>query len=168
MQSFRARLERFSLEATPAVLTVFIVLFAAVPLRIPGLKEVMPLFALISIYYWNTFLPGALPYLFLFALGLVQDTLSGLPLGVSSVVNILFALLLLREHKSFGKTRFGAVWLGFTLLSFVAMAIEWVIMSFYSGMMLPVEGLLLQWAATCLAYPSMHLLFTRIYRMLLM
>src|SRR5579872_1461591 len=100
MQPLRARLERFSLEATPAALTVFWVLLAAVPLRIPGIRAVMPLFGLISIYYWNTFLPGSLPYLFLFALGLIEDTLSGLPLGVSPVVNILFALLLIREHKS--------------------------------------------------------------------
>jgi rod shape-determining protein MreD len=167
MQSPKKRLEEFSLKITPAVLTVLMVLFAAVPLRIPGAAQVMPVFALINIYYWGTFYPGALPYVFLFALGLLEDTLTGLPLlGVSSLINLVFALVLTRERHNFGKTLFGAVWLGFASLSLMAVAIEWIVMSIYLGRMVPVGAHLLQWLATCLVYPPMHLLLTRVYRML--
>jgi rod shape-determining protein MreD len=167
MQPLRQRLEYVSLRATPAALTVLLVLLSAVPMPIPGITQVMPVFALISIYYWDTFYLGALPYTFLFALGLLEDTLLGLPLGVSSFVNIVFALMLLRERRNFGKTLFGTVWLGFVSLSLVAMALEWIALSVYFGRMLPVAAHLLQWVATCLAYPPMHLLLTRVFRSLI-
>ncbi len=143
------------------------VLLAAVPLRVAGASQLMPAFALICIYYWDTFCPGMLPYAFLLALGLLEDTLTGLPMGVSSVIFIVFGLLLIRERSNFGRSRFSAVWFGFALLSFVVMALEWIIMSFYSGSMLPIGIHLLQWLATCLAYPPMHLLLTRVYRALM-
>jgi rod shape-determining protein MreD len=167
MQSLWLKVERFSAAVTPAALTAFMVLLTAVPLHIPGWGQVMPAFALISIYYWDTFCPGMLPYTFLLALGLLEDTLSGLPLGVSSAVNIVFAVLLLREHRNFGRAQFGAVWFGFALLSLMAMGFEWIIMSFYLGRMLPVGAQLLQWIATCFAYPLMHSLLTRVYRALM-
>lgn len=167
MQSSKAKLERFSMAATPAALTVLLLLLAVIPFHIPGLRQMMPAFVLISIYYWNTFLPGALPYFFLFILGLLQDVFSGLPIGVSSAVNILFALLLMREYRNFGKSRFGAVWFGFIFLSLVAFTFEWALMGFYSGHILPVSRSFLQWGVTCLAYPLMHLLLTRIYRVLI-
>lgn len=164
MQRLRQRLELFSVRITPAAITVLMVLLAAVPLKIPGASQVMPIFALICIYYWDTFYLGVLPYTFLFVLGLLEDTLTGLPLGVSSFVNIIFALMLLRERRNFGKTLFGTVWLGFVSLSLVACALEWLILSIYFGMMLPMAGHLLQWVSTCFVYPPMHLLFTRVYR----
>ncbi len=164
MQSFRQRLEHLSLRVTPAVITVLLVMFAAVPLRIPGAAQIMPIFALISIYYWGTFTPGTLPYLFLFALGLLEDTLTGTTMGVSSTINLGFALVLTWERNNFGKTLFGTLWLGFISLSLVAVMTEWLIMSISLGRMLPLAGHFLQWVATCLAYPPMHLIFTRIYR----
>ena len=151
---------------TPAVLTAAMVVLAAIPLRIPGMPQLMPVFALINIYYWDTFVPGMLPYLFLFALGLLEDTLTGLPLGLSSFLNIVFALLLLRERKNVGKAVFGAVWLGFVSLSFIVFGLEWLIMSIYTARLLPVTAHLLQWLATCFAYPPVHLLLTRVYRSL--
>jgi len=146
---------------------VFFVLLTAMPLHIAGASQVMPALTLICIYYWNTFSPGMLPYLFLAVLGLLEDTLYGLPIGLSSTVNILFAVMLLYEHRNFGKAQFGAVWFGFALLSLIAIAIEWAIMSFYEGQMLPAGADLLRWLATCFAYPPMHLLLTRAYRALM-
>ena len=167
MQSLRKRLESLSLRITPAVLALVLVLLAAVPLHIPGAGQIMPMFALISIYYWNTVYVGALPFTFLFLLGLLEDTLTGLPLGVSSFVNLVFALMLMRERKNFGKTMFGTMWLGFVSLCLFAVVLQWVIMSIYLGKFLPVAGHLLQWVATCLAYPLVHLALTRIYRAVL-
>jgi len=167
MQTLWHRLERFSLTITPAALTVFFVLLTSIPLHIPGAGQVMPALALICIYYWNTFSPGLLPYTFLAALGLLEDTLYGMPLGLSSAVNILFAVMLLYEHRNFGRAQFGAVWFGFALLSLIAMVIEWIIMSFYQGQVLPVATDFLRWLATSFAYPPMHLLLTRVYRVLM-
>lgn len=167
MQSFKRKLEHFSIILTPAVLTVFMVLLAAVPLHIAGAAQLMPLFALISIYYWNTFAPGLLPYAFLLALGLLEDTLRGMPLGISCVIYIVFALLISREQKSFGRAKFGGLWVGFALLSLIVLLLEWCMMSFYWSSMLPFGPHLLEWLMTCLAYPPVHFFLARVRGMLM-
>ena len=164
MQSFWQKLDQLSCKLTPAVLTTFLVLLAAVPLHVPGISQIMPLFVLINIYYWGVYYPGVMPYGFLFALGLLQDTLERTPLGVSSFVYMAFAFLLVLQRRIFGKMIFSTVWLGFITLSFMAVMLMWAILSIYLFRWLPLSGPLLQWLMTCLSYPLMHMLLTRIYR----
>jgi rod shape-determining protein MreD len=164
MQSFWQRIDQLSCKLTPSVLTVFMVLLAAVPLHIPGINQIMPLFALINIYYWGVYYPGVMPYPFLFALGLLQDTLTRTPLGVSSFVYMAFAFLLIVQRRIFGKMLFATVWFGFVTLSAIAVLLMWCIMSIYSLRWLPLGSSLLQWGMTCFSYPLLHLLLTRIYR----
>jgi len=166
MQSFWQRVERVFCKLTPAALTMFLVFFAAVPMRVPGIAQFMPAFTLINIYYWGIFLPGALPYSFLFILGLLQDTFVGAPLGLSSFVNVLLAFFLTIERGNFGKIMFRSVWFGFAVLSGVILLLQWSILSFYFAKMLPVMGCFLQWVVTCLFYPLLHVLFTYVYRVI--
>lgn len=163
MQTIWQKLERFSYMLAPMVVTACMALLASVRLHVPGLSEVMPAFVLINIYFWCLFCPGSLPYWFLFALGLVQDTLAGLPPGVTSLGNIVFVFLINAERHAFGKMLFGSVWFGFCVLSFSVFALEWVTLSLYSRLFLPPVSLLFPWAATCLAYPLMHVMLTHFY-----
>jgi rod shape-determining protein MreD len=158
-------MEKLSVRMTPAACTALMVLLAAVPWHLPGISRVMPAFTLINIYYWGMFFPGALPYVFLFFLGLLQDTLVGTPLGLSSLINIVFALLI-ANRRLFGKMVFTTVWLGFCILVCVPLGLEWFILCIYSAKLLPLSEYGLLWGATCLAYPPLHLLLTRVYRML--
>jgi rod shape-determining protein MreD len=164
MQSFWQKLEQFSCKVTPAALTSFLVLLASIPLHIPGINQIMPLFVLINIYYWGVYYPGVMPYGFLFVLGLLQDTLERLPLGVSSFVYMAFAFLLVLQRRVFGKMIFSTVWLGFITLSLIAVILMWAILSIYTLRWLPLAPPLLQWLMTCLSYPLIHMLLTRIYQ----
>jgi len=147
-------------------LTVLMVLLSAVPLHVPGAGEVTPSLPLIGVFYWGMFCPGALPYTFLFLLGIVQDVLAGTPLGITSLINLTFVCLLGAERKLFGSAVFGAVWLGFALLSGVATIAQWGVMSLYSGTAFPFGVHVVRWGATCLAYPPMHLALTQVYKRL--
>jgi len=148
----------------PPALTAFMVILAAVPLRIPGIHEVMPAFTLINIYYWGIFYPGILPYWFLCVVGLLEDTLAGMPLGVSSFVNLAVAFMLVKERRILGKMLFGSVWFGFMMLACFAMLLQWCVISIYFGRFVPIGDNVMQCMATCLAYPLLHLMLTKIYR----
>ena len=163
MRSLKQQLEEFSHQFTPALITTAIVLITVIPLRIPGIKEIMPNLAFINIYYWGVFYPGTLPYGFLFALGILQDSLTGNPLGMSSFINMVFAFMLGARKRVFGQALFGSLWTGFAVLSLAAFALQWAVLSIYYGRLLPVEAHGIQWCSTALAYPLMHLLLTRLY-----
>ncbi len=155
------------MKVTPAAFTVIMLLFGAVFCRIPGGCPIMPLFTVINIYYWSVFCPGILPYWFLFLIGIVQDTLNGVPLGVSSLINMLFALVIIRRFRTFNHMSFVVVWLRFITLSAFVMMLIWLVTDLYQGRaVLPARYQFLQWLSSCLAYPFMHFILTHIYRAL--
>lgn len=162
MPSFRQSSERWAARLVPAAVTFFMLLAGAALERIPGGGRIMPLFCIINIYYWCMFLPGSLPYLFLFFLGIAQDTLSGAPLGFSSFMDILLAWLVIHRFHTMGNVSFASVWLRFMIVACVVVGAGWIIMSFYYGKALPALFPLLQWGSTCLAYPAVHFLLARL------
>lgn len=164
MQSFWKRTERLSIKLTPAILTAMMVLISAALEHIPGFARLMPSLALICIYYWCVILPGALPYWFLFVLGLLQDTLSGLPLGTSSFINVFMAWLIMSQLHITGNTTFSTMWLRFAALSIFVIGLEWFIMSLYYGRNLSTGMLGLATLSSCLSYPLIHAFLMYIYR----
>ena len=164
MQVIRQRAGSVSYSFIPMAVTLFMALFSAAPIRLTGVGAVFPQLVYVSLYYWGIFRPGNLPYPFLFLLGLMEDTFSGFPLGVSAFLNIGFSYLLMIERPLFGKMLFASVWIGFILLTAIAGVAQWLLLSFSAGMFLPVFLALLKWSATCLAYPLLHKAFARMFR----
>jgi rod shape-determining protein MreD len=158
----RHQIEWLSWRLMPCFATIVLLLVAGLRIAIVGPNGIMPDLPLISVYYWWIFLPGALPYWFLFLIGLAEDTLSGLPLGVTSLVNMSFVFLLTAERHVFGKMLFGSVWIGFVLLSLIAFALQWLLVSLVTVTAQPAGGALFQWGVTCCAYPVMHWLLGRL------
>lgn len=157
-------LERIIIRCIPASFTVLMLLFGSVLSRIPGAGQLMPLFNVINIYYWCIFFPGSLPYIFLFIIGILQDSLSGTPLGFSSFINVLFAWGLITRFNTMGNVSFATLWLRFIILSLAVIVMGWFIMSMYYSGLLSIRPQLLQWMSTCLAYPAIHFFLTRVYQ----
>lgn len=153
-----------AVKAVPALLTLFVTLCTFVPLHVLGSGEMTPLFALVCVFYWSVYSPQALPYSFLFVLGLLQDALSGTPLGMSSFINLGLSYLLHSQRRLMGKAHFGAVWLSAGALLAMATMTEWSIMCLVSGKTYDVSVPLLRWTVTCTTYPLMHLLLTQLYK----
>lgn len=164
MQPFRQWVERIIIKCIPASFTVLMLLLGNVLSRIPGAGQVMPLFNIINIYYWCVFYPGSLPYIFLFIIGILQDTLAGTPLGFSSFINIIFAWGLISRFNTMGNISFSSLWLRFIILSFALIMLGWIIMSIYYSRLLSVIPMFLQWGASCLAYPAIHFMLARFYQ----
>jgi rod shape-determining protein MreD len=148
---------------SPAALTLLLVVLSASPKRIIMIGDFVPLFAAIGIFYWALFRPKRMPYWFIFILGLVQDALFGMPLGISSLAYLLFRYMVGSQRRLFIKEAFWAVWAGFSGFASLLFIFIWVVMSLYHQMVLPFASSILQWIFTALCYPLLHLLYTRLY-----
>lgn len=163
MRTFIQRIETLSWLFGPASLTLLLVFGSHFPKHLNLFSDYVPLFAVISIYYWVLFKPPLMPFWFLFGLGLLQDALSSTPLGTSSLVFMLFRIIVLSQRRIFSRERFWAVWFGFMLLSLLAFFGYWTILSIAAKQMVPVVAGVVQWLATVAFYPLIHILFNKVY-----
>jgi rod shape-determining protein MreD len=80
------RLDLWARNSTPFGIAVLLVILNVVPTSIPDYATISPTLALIAVYHWAIYRPNLLPLTAVFALGLLQDILSGAPLGVYALV----------------------------------------------------------------------------------
>lgn len=154
------------MKAVPMTITVIFVLLPAIPQTLISSSHIIPLFPLMSVYYWTMFSPRLMNYTFLFILGLVQDILLSLPLGGSSLIFMLFRMLIVSQQRMFGKETFWGLWLWFAVMSALAFGGYWGVISFAAGSPMPLKESVVQWLLTIVCYPLVHGFFTRIYRLI--
>ena len=87
--SFWQRIDLFARLLTPTFLTLILVIVSVVPLRVLDFTTVAPLLPLISVYHWAIFRPYLLPAYAVFLIGVLQDILTGSPIGVNALVFLL-------------------------------------------------------------------------------
>jgi rod shape-determining protein MreD len=155
----------WSAGKTIPALTVFLLLILSVlPFRIPDYATVTPLFALAGIYYWTIYHPELLPPVVVFFAGLMLDLLSGMPLGVSSLLLLLARSVVEGNRRFFVNRLFPFVWGGFTLLAAAAIALLWLIGGMLEGAMLDMRAAALQWVLTVASFPAIGYLLMRVQR----
>lgn len=153
--------------AMSAALTLLLILLSATPKRILPLADILPLFALMHIYFICLFYPAFLSYVFLFLAGLLQDILLQTPLGLSSLIFLLMKLIIYYRRRHLARHVFPAIWIGFGLAMSVLALLQWGILCAYYDKWLPMHNGIIQWLLTVLLYPPIHLVLTKIYRVLL-
>src|SRR5689334_22199565 len=99
-----------------ASLLVLMVL-AALPFGLPGLVAAV---SLPCVVFWSVFRPAALPPPAIFGIGLLQDLLTGAPLGASILVLLLAQGLALRWRGTLAGLSFLALWLAYAALAAAA------------------------------------------------
>lgn len=163
MKKLLQKLEMISWQLGPASLTLLLVFASFFPKRINGFADFVPLFAVISIYYWGLFKPESIPNWFLFLIGLFQDSVTGTALGTSALIFIVFRMVVISQRKVFSREQFWAMWVGFILLSVPVFSGYWLVLCFVHGTLMPMMAGIVQWAATAAFYPLVHVLFNRMY-----
>ena len=83
---FWHRLDQFARQLFPFALTLTLLLASLVPVPLPAYSSVTPSFMVMAIYFWSLHRPDLMPPSAVFAIGLLQDLLTGGILGVSSIV----------------------------------------------------------------------------------
>lgn len=127
-----------------------------------------PMLAWIGVYYWSLFRPASLPYWFLFLLGIMQDLVCGLPLGLSSLLLLLLRLFITRGRHLITLQHFIAIWTGFAIAAFVSGVLTFVLFSAIEDdwEQVNLTRILLSSLFTFILYPVFHLLFNKLYALL--
>lgn len=162
MFSLRLRLQRLMLILLPATMALLLTVAMLLAQRRFGLGGFMPMLPLMAIYYWSIYAPRRMPYGVAFVIGLIYDSLLGLPLGVTSLLFMLFKYLLQSQHRVLAKDPFAFIWLRLALLLAVVLGGQWLAVMVYFNNRPPVDILFVQYMLTVLLYPVLHAFFQRI------
>lgn len=151
----------------PTILGVLGVLMLAAPIRLFEGTVPTPIIPLVIVFFWSVYGPDYMPSVSVFLIGLLQDLLTGGPLGLWPAVYLVTQFIVLSQRAYFLGREQKVVWIGFALASAGAGLILWLVMSLMSGVLLPVTALALQLLATVLIYPLFGAVFGELHRRVL-
>ena len=160
-------LMRLLQAAAPTLLGVFGVIILALPVRLFEGFVPTPIIPLVVIFFWSIYDPDFMPSLSVFFIGLLQDLLTGGPLGLWAAVYLVTQYIVLSQRAYFLGREQKVVWIGFAMAALGASMILWLVMSLMAGLMLPIRGLFYQMFATVMIYPLFGVAFGQLHRRVL-
>ena len=155
------RMDQLSRQLTPFFLTLSLIMLSAVPYDVPGLVRVMPFFSLIAIFHWGVYRPDLLPTYAVFTIGLFQDALSGVPMGVFTLIYVLAYNVVTAQQRFFARKSFYVVWLGFALVSAAITLLVWGLLSLFKGAIIDPRAVIIQYVISLGFYPCVAYVFLR-------
>ena len=155
------RLDVLARKLTPFGLTVLLVLVGLIPLHVPDFSRVAPTLAVMAVYYWTIFRPGLLPAPAVFLVGLLQDILSGMPIGINTVVLLGVYGVVLSQRRFFAGKSFVILWLGFALVAGGAELASWLLISLYHSSVVAAQPVFFQYLVTLGSFPLLAWFFMR-------
>ncbi len=164
--AFWNRLDVWARRLIPAGLSVGFVLVTVVPFPIPGYAAIVPMLALASVFFWAIHHPGLLPPVVVFAIGLVQDILTGALVGSGAVVLLLVYGVIVSQRIFFRNKSFLVVWLAFIMVALGAGALNWLFASAFSGQLISAWAALFQVLVTIALYPVLTWILHGVQRLL--
>jgi len=157
------RLQLLFLALIPALITLVLTIFFLSSKHVGGLSHFMPLLPLIPVFYWGMAQARDMPYWFVFLLGLLMDAVTGLPLGLSSLLYIAFLILLHSQRKYIYKEGFVMKWAFFAALLAAPNILSCLMLWLFYAYLPALTPVLLQWLLTVCCYPVMHKGFDRVF-----
>ena len=151
--TFWSKLDAWARQLTPFGLTMLLLLIGVVPLHVPGFGAVTPVLPLITVFHWALYRPQLMPAVAVFAIGLLQDALTGTPIGVSAAVFVLVHGVVNTQRRFFFGKSFAIAWLGFALVSSAAFVLTWVLVSAFYGVLIQPQALFFQALLTLGCFP---------------
>lgn len=146
-------IRRFITALIPSFTAIISVLAGVVPASVPGFSSVTPLLSVITIFFWVVARPNLTPPAMVFCVGLLQDVLSGGPIGIWALTLLLVQYLSLSQRRFLVGHSFGLGWIGFASIAAGAESLAWIGACLYYGAILSPAPLIVQTALTVLVYP---------------
>lgn len=156
------RTVRFLRGLVPLLITVLLVVASALPWRLPAFAEVTPAFVVMAVFYWTIYRPDRLPYAATFSVGLLQDLLTGTPLGMTALILLMVQGVVASQRTFFLGKPFLVVWWGFSLLMPAVGLVSWIIGSAYFDAIVPPLPILVQVVLTVILFPVFAALFSHV------
>lgn len=147
----------------PLATALAAVLFDLLPLPAPG-PDGLATFALLGvIYFWSLYRPDLTTSGMVFALGVVHDALSGLPMGLSALALLLTRHAMVRQQRFFFAKSFIVVWFCFALLAPVLGLLRYGVACLWWGNLFAPSPVLFEVALTVVLYPCISWLLVRVH-----
>jgi rod shape-determining protein MreD len=156
VSEFLHQLDRWLYAALPGALVALLILLTLAPIRLPDVLAVAPLLPLMAVYHFCLFRADALPAWLLFVLGIVFDLLQGgpgTPVGVSALQFLLVRQAILGNQKYLVAVSFTFIWLGYAILSAVAVTLSWFATALLSWRFIDPQPALFQYIVSLFLYP---------------
>lgn len=115
----------------PFLSTLVLLLLMQLQYRVFFLDNLFPFLTLAGVYYWCISKPQLMPVSGVFLLGILQDILSGGPLGMMALLLVLVRIFVVWQNSRFLEREFLFNWLGFIFVTLSFGLGTWVIASIY-------------------------------------
>ena len=161
---FLQRLDSWARASAPLALTLIFVLIKVVPLRLPAYAVIAPDLVLMAVFYWTVHRPDLLRSWGAFVVGLLDDILTGTPLGVSSLVLLLVHWTIIAQHRAFRGMSFALLWFSFALIAAGAKVLVIALALVVGHGLIDPQVIFAQYAFTVAVYPLVSLLMGRAQR----
>ncbi|AWK89036.1 rod shape-determining protein MreD [Azospirillum thermophilum] len=162
--TFWQRLDKAGRNLAPFAVTVMLMLLGMVPVPIPGYTPVAPMLTVISVYYWTIHRPDLMRPGVAFLIGLLQDLLTGGPLGVNALLLVVTQWVVLNQRRVFLSSTFLLLWVGFAMVMLGICFLQWLAFSALNATLLPFNTVLFQGLLTMAIFPSVAWLLIRVHR----
>ncbi len=141
-------IDRAVRRSFPMATTVLATLAGLVALPVPEYSRIAPAFVLIAVYCWSVWRPELLPLAGVFLVGLFEDLLRGLPLGLTALMLLAVAGFVQSQRASIYGRSLILFWSAFAPVTVAWMAVEWLAMSALLGHLLDPEAALFRYLLT--------------------
>lgn len=158
------RLDRIGRNLAPFAVSVMLVLLQLVPFHIPHFEVVTPSLVVTSIYYWAIHRPDLLRPTAVFGIGLLQDFLTGAPLGFNAAYLLILHGIVVSNRRLFLAGTFSVMWVGFAVVTFGGMILQWLAYSILNLTPVRLSTPFFETLLTVALFPILTALFIRIHR----
>ncbi len=158
------RLDSGARSALPFVTVLLCTFFSVVAWPLPHLGAVAPPLGLIALYYWAGHRPDLFRPSMAFIIGLLNDVLHSLPLGLSALLFVGAHQLILQQRRFFTGHSFYMTWFGFSLVIVIVMLLEWLAICLLRWQGLPFFPVLMQMMLAIVIFPLPCWLLIRLQR----
>lgn len=158
------RLDAAARAATPSLVTLALIALGVVPLRLPEFAAITPAFTLMAVYYWTMYRAELMPAPAVFGIGLIQDLLSGGPLGVNAFVLLVVHGAVMTQRRVLMRRPFALGWVGFAAIALLGFALNWLAMTVLNLTVFSPLAASVQYAMTVMLYPPFAGMFVAVHR----
>ena len=148
----------------PTLLTIVLIIVFAVPIGLPGLAPVTPLVSVGAVYYWSVYRTETMPAYAVFAIGLLEDAISGTPMGLMVLMLLLVRAVAVSQQHALARQSLWINWLGFMAIALLVSMGIWLLSSVTVGQVIPPGPGFVQFCLTIALYPCPNWLFAHTER----
>jgi len=162
------KLGQTSRQFLPALLTILYILVSVLIWPLPFVGAVAPSLGLVAVYYWSVHRPDLYRVPVVFLLGMLNDIVHFLPLGLSAFVFVGVHQLLHAQRRFFVGQTFYVLWFGFGLIALLSSFVNWTLLSLIDGRAVTVVPVVMQYLLTVAIFPLAAWVLIRVQRAFLM